>query len=157
MKRETFFLKLAVILLGIAVLALCIFVLPWIADDAIRYYPKLVYMPILIGMYGATIPFYYALFQAFKILSYIDNNNAFSDLAVNSLKKIKYSATIIGVIYGAEMPLFYIIGERDDAPGIILVGLVITSAAMVIAVFAGVLQKLLKNAIEIKNENDLTV
>jgi hypothetical protein len=49
------------------------------------------------------------------------------------------------------------VAERDDAPGIILIGLVIIFASMVIGVFAAVLQKLLTNAIEIKSENDLTV
>ncbi|MED4598856.1 DUF2975 domain-containing protein, partial [Bacillus subtilis] len=41
--------------------------------------------------------------------------------------------------------------------GIIVIGLVIIFASMVIAVFAAVLQKLLKEAIDIKSENDLTV
>ncbi|MNP73480.1 hypothetical protein D3C76_1701990 [compost metagenome] len=55
------------------------------------------------------------------------------------------------------MPLFYLIGEKDDAPGVIVIGMVMIFASMVIAVFAAVLQKLLKDAIELKSENDLTV
>ena len=55
------------------------------------------------------------------------------------------------------MPLFYLIAEKDDAPGIILIGMALIFASMVIAVFAAVLQKLLKEAIDIKSENDLTV
>ncbi|MNL82789.1 hypothetical protein D3C87_2102590 [compost metagenome] len=55
------------------------------------------------------------------------------------------------------MPLFYLLGEKDDAPGIIVIGMVIVFASMVIAVFAAVLQKLLNEAIDIKSENDLTV
>ncbi|EGW41794.1 hypothetical protein DOT_0212 [Desulfosporosinus sp. OT] len=55
------------------------------------------------------------------------------------------------------MPFFYLVGEKDDAPGLILLGLVITFAPTVIAVFAAVLEKLLKDAIDIKSENDLTV
>ena len=55
------------------------------------------------------------------------------------------------------MPLFYLIAEMDDAPGIILIGLVLIFASMVIAVFAAVLQRLLQEAIDIKSENDLTV
>ena len=47
--------------------------------------------------------------------------------------------------------------EIDDAPGIIVIGLVIIFASMVIAVFAAVLQRLLQEAIDIKSENDLTV
>lgn len=55
------------------------------------------------------------------------------------------------------MPLFYLMAEADDAPGIIVIGLVMIFASMVIGVFAAVLQKLLKEAIDIKSENDLTV
>ncbi|MGV2488281.1 UNVERIFIED_CONTAM: DUF2975 domain-containing protein, partial [Bacillus mycoides] len=53
--------------------------------------------------------------------------------------------------------LFYLVAERDDAPGIIILGMLLIFASMVIAVFAAVLQRLLKDAIDIKSENDLTV
>lgn len=101
--------------------------------------------------------FYFALYQAFTLLSYIDRNKAFSELSVRALKKIKYSAITISLLLVAGMPLFYLIAEMDDAPGIILIGLVLIFASMVIAVFAAVLQRLLQEAIDIKSENDLTV
>ncbi|GGD60420.1 DUF2975 domain-containing protein [Paenibacillus nasutitermitis] len=154
----TLFLKAAVILLGIPVLALCIFVVPEIANFAAELYSRS-YMKyyVFIDLYATVIPFYFALYQAFKLLSYIDKNKAFSELSVQALKKIKYCAITISVLYVAGMPLFYLIAERDDAPGIIVIGMVIIFASLVIAVFAAVLQKLLKEAIDIKSENDLTV
>jgi hypothetical protein len=60
-------------------------------------------------------------------------------------------------LYAAGMPLFYLIAEMDDAPGIIVIGMVVIFASMVIAVFAAVLQRLLQEAIDIKSENDLIV
>jgi hypothetical protein len=155
MKRETFFLKVVVFLLGLPILALCLFGLPWIAKDAAEAYWMI--KPVLIGMYATAIPFFAALYQAFKLLSYIDKNIAFSELSVNALKNIKYCAIAISVMYAAIMPFLYLVAEIDDAPGLILIGLVITFAPTVIAVFAAVLQKLLKNAIDIKSENDLTI
>ncbi|SHO48372.1 DUF2975 domain-containing protein [Anaerocolumna xylanovorans] len=157
MKQKTFFLKMSLFLIGIPVLALCILVLPWIGNEAAEHYPKLVYLPVLIGIYLTAIPFYFALYQAFKLLSYIDKNNAFSELSVNSLKYIKYCAALISIIYAVSLPLFYLMAQKDDAPGIVVIGLVCTFAPLVIAVFAAVLQKLLENAIDIKTENDLTV
>ena len=112
---------------------------------------------VLIDLYASAIPFYFALYQAFKLLSYIDKNKAFSELSVKALKKIKYCAITISILYVLGMPLFYLIAEKDDAPGVIVIGLVIIFASMVIAVFAAVLQKLLQEAIDIKSENDLTV
>lgn len=78
-------------------------------------------------------------------------------MSVQVLKKIKYCAIIISCLYVVGMPLFYLMAEKDDAPGIIVIGLIIIFASMVIAVFAAVLQRLLKEAIDIKSENDLTV
>jgi hypothetical protein len=155
----TLFLKLAVIFIGIPVLALCIFLVPKIGNFAGELYPDIAYMKslVLIDMYAAAIPFYFALYQAFKLLSYIDKNNAFSELSVRALKIIKNCAITISGLYAAGMPLFYLIAEMDDAPGIIVIGMVVIFASMVIAVFAAVLQRLLQEAIDIKSENDLIV
>ncbi|KAA0561732.1 DUF2975 domain-containing protein [Bacillus sp. CH30_1T] len=157
MKRETLFLKIAVFLIGTPVLALCVFGLPWLAKDAAGSELAYLIYGILVVMYVSAIPFFVALYQAIRLLSYIDKNNAFSELSVKSLKNIKYCATTISIVYVAGMPLFYLMGEKDDAPGVILIGMMFVFAPLVIAVFAAVLQKLLKNAIDIKSENDLTV
>lgn len=55
------------------------------------------------------------------------------------------------------IPFVYNVAELDDAPGLIIIGMVPIFASMVIAVFAAVLQRLLEEAIHIKSENDLTV
>lgn len=157
MKRETLFLKIAVFLIGTPVFALCVFGLPWLAKDATGSGLEYLVYGILIVMYISAIPFFVALYQAIRLLSYIDKNDAFSELSVKALKNIKYCATTITILYVAGMPLFYLMGEIDDAPGVIVIGMMFIFAPLVIAVFAAVLQKLLKNAIDIKSENDLTV
>ncbi|PEL55286.1 DUF2975 domain-containing protein [Bacillus wiedmannii] len=156
---STLFLKTAIILIGIPVFALCIFLIPNIGNYAADLYPDIAYITylVLINLYATVIPFYFALYQAFKLVSYIDKGNAFSKLSVRALKKIKQCAVTISVLYVIGMPLFYLIAERDDAPGIIIIGMLLIFASMVIAVFAAVLQRLLKDAIDIKSENDLTV
>ena len=161
-QRSTLFLKIAVFLIGTPVLALCIFLLPQIANEAIEEAvsgSKLAYVVfgILIVMYVSAIPFYFALYQSFNLLSYIDKNQAFSQISVRALKKIKNCAITISGLYVVALPLVYIIAEWDDAPGLILIGMVMIGAPMVIAVFAAVLQRLLQEAIDIKSENDLIV
>ncbi|WFA94039.1 DUF2975 domain-containing protein [Bacillus subtilis] len=158
-RMSTIFLKIALVLIGIPILALCIFLVPKIANYSAEFFPNIAYIKYLvfIYLYVTAIPFYFALYQAFKLLSYIDKNKAFSGLSVRALKNIKYCAVTISIFYAAGMPVFYLIAETDDAPGIIVIGLIIIFASMVIAVFAAVLQKLLKEAIDIKSENDLTV
>ncbi|MGG1015048.1 DUF2975 domain-containing protein [Bacillus subtilis] len=158
-RMSTIFLKIALVLIGIPILALCIFLVPKIANYSAELFPNIAYIKYLvfIYLYVTAIPFYFALYQAFKLLNYIDKNKAFSGLSVRALKNIKYCAVTISIFYAAGMPVFYLMAEIDDAPGIIVIGLIIIFASMVIAVFAAVLQKLLKEAIDIKSENDLTV
>jgi hypothetical protein len=155
----TLFLKVAVMLLGVPVLALCIFLVPEIGNIAAKLLPEFAYIKYLVSIvfYASAIPFYFALYQAFKLLRYIDKNKAFSELSVTALKKIKYCAITISFLHVLVLPVFYLFAEIDDAPGVIFVGLVVPFASMVIAVFAAVLQKLLQEAIDIKSENDLTV
>jgi len=156
---STLFLKVAVVLIGIPILALCIFLVPEIAKFAAELFPNITYIKylVIIYFYVTAIPFYFALYQAFKLLIYIDKSKAFSELSVRALKNIKFCAIIITTLYVVGMPLFYFMAEMDDAPGIIVIGMVVIFASLVIAVFAAVLEKLLKDAIVIKSENDLTV
>ncbi|MGE7906824.1 DUF2975 domain-containing protein [Peribacillus sp. NPDC094092] len=154
----TFFLKLAVIFIGIPVLALCIFLVPHMANFAAKMFPNIAPMKYLvfIVMYGAAVPFYFALYQAFNLLRYIDVNTAFSKLSVKALKNIKCCAITISGLYVLGLPLFHLIAKKVDPP-IGLMGLIIIFASLVIAVFAAILQRLLQEAINIKSENDLTV
>ncbi len=150
---STLILKLVVVLIGFVVLGLCVFVLPaGLMSDKTG-----LYKPILLGMYLPAIPFFIALFQVLKLLGLIDKNQAFSDLSVRSLKIIKYCGIAIGAIYTAGMPFIYIAAEKDDAPGVIVIGLVIIFAAFVVSTFVAVLEKLMKSAIDLKSENDLTI
>ncbi len=152
------FLKVIIFLAGISVLALCIFLVPEMADFTANLYPNITPIKYLvfIVMYGAAVPFYVALYQAFNLLQYIDENTAFSELSVKALKNIKRCAITISGLYVLSLPLFYFIAKKMDPP-IGLVGLIIVFASLVISVFAAILQRLIQEAIHIKSENDLTV
>lgn len=148
---STVFLRGAVLLMGLVVLALCIFALPvGLREDG-------GYGPVFWGMYFTAVPFFIALYQTLKLLHYVDKNTAFSVQSVHSLKVIKYCAFIISSMYAIGMPYIYFAAQEDDAPGVVVIGLLFTFAPMVIGVFAAVLQKLLRSAIDLKSENDLTV
>ncbi|OKP98790.1 DUF2975 domain-containing protein [Paenibacillus sp. P46E] len=157
-RGSTTFLKVIIVLAGIAVLALCIFLVPRIANFAAELYPNVYLMKylIFIVMYGAAVPFYLALYQSFNLLRYIDENTAFSELSVKALKNIKCCAMTISGLYVLGMPLFRFIAKKVDPP-VGFLGLIIIFASLVIAVFAAILQRLLQEAINIKSENDWTV
>src|SRR5690625_2258885 len=110
MKRRTItFLKVALFLVGVVTLSLCVFVLPSLANDSANRFSEYAYLkyPVLFGLYFTAIPFFYALYQALKLLRYIDKNNAFSDLAVQTLKRIKHSATAVIILYVIGMIILF--------------------------------------------------
>jgi len=160
MKRgSTFFLRAAVAAVGIVIAALCAFALPAAWIGVAKEYDDITYAlyGLIVAMYVAAIPFFIALYQALRLLDYIDKSKAFSLLSVKALKRIAYCGVAVAIVYAASMPLFYIWAENDDAPGLIVIGMAFVGASLTVAVFAAVLQRLLKEAIAIKSENDLTV
>lgn len=154
---STLFLKVVLFCMGIPVLAICVAgAVQLVRNPANPEYAPLLY-PAVVLIYITVIPFIMALVQSFSLLGLIDRQEAFSDRSVTILKKIKRYALSVSVLYVAAFPFVFMVADKDDAPGLILVGLVPIFASVVIAVFAAVLQKLLREAIFIKTENDLTV
>jgi len=155
---STLFLKGVIVLMVVIVAAISIFGFPVIIREASNYIelPQLQY-PLLLDMYAAVIAFLIALYQGLRLLTYIDNNKAFSELSVKALTNTKYSATAISFFLALHMPVVYLVAEKDDAPGLILFAMAFVFAPAVIAVFAAVLQRLFQEAINIKSENELTV
>ncbi len=150
---STLFLKLVVSTIGIVVLGLCVFLLQAaIASEEARDF-----LPVLLGMYVAAIPFFLALYRTLKLLVYIDKREAFSDSSVKALSSIKLCAIAVSAVYAAMMPFIVYVADKDDAPGFTALGFVIILASIVIATFAAVLQRLLQDAIDIKSENEFTV
>ncbi len=153
MKRtSTLFLRCVILVMAIIALILCGLALSEIPNE-----DDFDYIVILSVMNIAALPFFFALFQTLKLLNYIDKNKAFSDLSVKAIKNIKYSAISMSLIYALAMPFVYHRADVDDAPGLIILGLGFVFAPTVIATFAAVLERILKDALSIKSENDLTV
>jgi hypothetical protein len=113
--------------------------------------------PFILYIYIAFIPFFATFYQAFKLLGYIEKNKAFSQVAVNTLRNIKYCALALSGFIGAAMSYIAITSKEDDPAGAIAMSIVIIFASIVIATAAAVFQKLLQNAVDLKSENDLTV
>jgi hypothetical protein len=158
MKRSsTLFLKAVILLSAVVVLAGMIR-FPQTEGRAAHLDLISIYTdPFITYIYIASIPFFVGLYQAFKLLNFIDANKAFSQGAVNTLRNMKFaSLSLIGFIALAE---FYIrlFAHGDDPAGPTALGIIISFACIVIATAAAIFQKLLQNAVDIKSENDLTV
>src|SRR5881409_1274144 len=117
MKRSsTIFLQVVVVLIGIGALAIMLWE-PHIEGRNAHATPFEIYFkdPFLAYAYIASIPFFVALYQAFKVLGYAGQNKVFSQEAVKALRTIKYCAlAIIGFV--AVSVIFMMFGDRDDRP-----------------------------------------
>lgn len=156
---STLFLKAVLLLMAGVALALCVFGLPGMAAMDAKLHPETAYLqyPFLIAAYIFFVPFFIALYQTFKLLTLIDQGKAFSDYAVKALKTIKYCAfTIIAFIVLGELATIALI-RGEDITHIITMGVIITFGSAVIAIFANLLQKLVRDAIRLKSENELIV
>ncbi|MGM0851243.1 MAG: DUF2975 domain-containing protein [Bacillota bacterium] len=158
MKRgTTIFFKGAVMAIGAIVFILCVVWLPTMAKHSADLFPEFAYLkwPILIGLYLTAVPFNLALYQAFKLLKCIEMKHAFSGKAIVALHRIKLYALLITAIYVTG--IVFLLIQHALHPGIAMVGVIISFASVSISIFAAVLQELLRNALELKSENDLTV
>lgn len=113
--------------------------------------------PFIVYGYIASIPFFIALYQAFKLLDYVDNNQVFSQSAVKAVRNIKYCAITISGFIVLGILFIRLFANGDDPAGPTALGILTTFASIVIATGAAVFERLLQNAVDIKSENDLTV
>lgn len=158
-RKSTLFLRAAVTIIGLGVLALCIFLLPLMWTHAYDEYPHNGYAvrAVVTAMYAAAIPFYIGIYKGWRILDAVDKNQAFSMQPVKALRIIAYCAGGISFIYILSLPFFYIWTQNVDAPGLMVIGMFLVGMPLIISVAAGLLQRLLAEAVTIKSENDLTV
>jgi cytochrome bd-type quinol oxidase subunit 2 len=158
MKRgSTIFLQVIIVLIGVGALALLLWE-PHIEGRNAHATLFQIYFndPFLAYAYIASISFFVALYQAFKVLGYVGQNKVFSQAAVKALRTIKYCAiAIIGFVAGGE--IFIFLNKSDDRAGGVFMGILITFGSVVIATAAAMFARILQSAVDIKSENDLTV
>ena len=154
------FLKAVLVLIGIGALALMLWE-PHIEGRNAHATLFEIYFkdPFLAYAYIASISFFVALYQAFKVLGYVGQNQVFSPAAVRALRTIKYCAiAIIGFVVVEEIFILLMNNGDSDNPGApIFMGLLIVFPSIVVAVAATMFERILQNAVDLKSEHDLTV
>jgi len=158
MKRSsTIFLQVVIVLIGIGALALLLWEPRIEGVNAHATNFEIYFNPFIALVYIGSIPFFAALYQAFKVLGYAGQNKIFSQAAVKALRTIKYCAiAIIGFVVAEEIFIMLNHGSDDPAGGVFM-GILITFGSIVIATAAAMFERILQNAVDIKSENDLTV
>jgi len=159
MKRISIvFLQAVIVLIGIVTLVILIW-LPLTEGRATNLDLLNIYSDkfILYG-YTTSIPFFVALYNAFKLLGCIGQNKVFSTNAVNTLNNIKYCAIVLSIlIVAAGLFIRFTHNKEDDPAGFLAICIVTTFVSIVVATAAAIFEKILQNAVDMKSENDLTI
>src|SRR5262250_2722776 len=117
MRRSTIFLQVVIVVIGIGALALLLWE-PHIEGRNAHATLFQIYFndPFLAYAYIASISFFVALYQAFKVVGYVGQNKVFSQAAVRALRTIKSCAiAIIGFVAVGE--IFILLSNSDDRSG----------------------------------------
>jgi hypothetical protein len=113
--------------------------------------------PFLAYVYLGSLPFFFGLYQAFKLLGDVGQGHAISPAAVKALRRIKYCAlAVIGFIVGGEAYII-LLAVSDDKAGGVAMGVFTGFACVVTVAAAAVLERVLQSAVDLKSDNDLTV
>ena len=158
-KSSTIFLQAVIVLIGIGSLTLMLWE-PHIEGRNAHSTIFEIYFkdPFLAYAYIASIPFFVALYHAFKVLGYVRQNKTFSQGTVKALRTIKYCAiAIIGFVALSVIFMYPMLGDKDDRPAGVFMRILITFTSIVIATAAGRFERILQNGVDIKSDNGLTV
>src|SRR5215468_8112666 len=114
-RSSTAFLQVVIVLIGIGALAFLLWEPHVEGANAHATLFQMYFNFFCAYAYIASIPFFVALYQAFKVLGYAGQNKVFSQEAVKALRTIKYcSLAMIGFV--AISVFFMISGDPDDRP-----------------------------------------
>ncbi len=124
--KSTIHLKILLSILTIATLILAILLLPAVINKERTGE----YQQILIYLYITLLPFLITIYHSFKLLLLIDRKSVISSQAVQSIRYIKYSMLTIAVIHILNLPYIYLVADKDDAPGVVLIALIFTTISI---------------------------
>ena len=105
--------------------------------------------PFLAYAYLSSIAFFVVLYQAFRVLGYVEQNNIFSQAAVKALRTIKYSATTLSILIvmaGLYIRIFH--AKDDDPAGFLAICILTTFISVAIAALARLFENRLQNTLK---------
>lgn len=98
---------------------------------------------------------YFILFQFWKVCKEIGNDNSFSMENVSAFHRMSVGGIFLAIGFAVKLGVIYFLGELPLLYGLFIICEVIVSIVFVILCKA--LSKLILNAYEMKQENELTI
>lgn len=153
MKRiATLFFQAVIVALGVGALALLLWE-PHLEGRNAHATLSEIYLkdPFLAYVYAASIFFFVALYQVFKLLGFIRQDDMFSQRSVKALRIIKYCGFTLAILIAAPVIyLFIALRGQDDIAGGVAVGLFIVFVSGITAAVAAASEKMLRGAVKRK-------
>ena len=143
------FLQVAIVLIGIGVLALMLWE-PHIEGRNAHATTFEIYFkdPFLAYVYVGSTPFFVALYRAFGLFGHVRQDGAFSQVTVDALRAIKRCAmATLGFVAGGVV-FIILFGDKDDRPAGVFMSLLVTVALSIIATAAAMSARNLRNTLK---------
>jgi len=147
-KIPLLFLQVVLVLIGSGILVFMLWE-PHFEGRNVNATPFEIYFkdPFLVYVYMGSIPFFVALYKAFKVLRYIGQDKVFSEATVDAVRTIKHCAFITaGAIVGADTYLFIFVSGNDDLAGVIMLSFIAIFISLIVGAAAVVCERILRNA-----------
>lgn len=134
-----------------------VLLLPQFANQAAIHYPELAHLkiPALVVVYLTLGAFYVVLAEGVKICKRIVQDDPFSEGNLKSFKISAISAGAVAAVYALGIVAMAILSVGPFVMYIVCT--VISLCALVVSLLCAVLNELLKKAIALRIENELTV
>lgn len=140
---QTLFLQAVIVLIGLGVLAFLLCEPHWEGRNANATWFDVYFQdPFLAYAYVASLSFFMALYQAFKLLGLARIDQVFSPAGANAVRTIKLCAfAMIGFVIVGET--FLVLPFADELPPPIFMGLIIVLISFVIVAAASLIDRIL--------------
>jgi hypothetical protein len=150
MKRSSaIFLQTATVLLGIAVFVFLLWEPQIEGRNAHATLYEIYFKDTFLACaYVASIPFFVAIYQAFKLFGDAGRNEIVSPHSLRALRTIRYCALIVlGFVAVGEACLFIMVRGKDDIAGGVAMGLLVALLFTAVATVAGLFERTLQRQI----------
>lgn len=147
-RSAALFLQAAVVLTGLAALAFLLWEPHLEGRNAHANLFEIYFKdPFLAYLYVGSIPFFVALYRAFKLFGQVRRNGAFTPATVEALRTIKLCGiTLMGFVAGG-VAIILVFGDKEDRPPGLFMGFLAILGSSAIALGAAMFARKLQNAL----------
>lgn len=154
MARKVNLLRAALVLIGLLALLMAM-VISFQFFQATEKGPVVILFFLVLVI--AVLLGFRVLFFLNRILTCIKGPDAFSNKTLKLVVQVKNTILAIGVIMLGILPFFYQAADTEDAPGVMVIGLIIVIIPFIAYIFSQIVEELFKKATSIQAESNLTI